>query len=157
MGSILFMGRRGAGNIINACIIQELSTHSDHLSPGTDLHQEETRTHCTSTRSEVRGTSSWYLTAVRVLLTVEICVTLQINTDPPPPIFHTSVHRHPALICEENRATVADLPIMMNKQCSGCTVLGCGQVPLEDTDATLMESVSDSVVRNTHQQPVVIL
>lgn len=45
-------GKREPVNGINACIIQELTTHSGHIRLGIVLHQEEPRAHSTSVRSD---------------------------------------------------------------------------------------------------------
>ena len=61
----------------------------------------------------------------------------------------------PAFICEEHRAPVANLPILVfsGKCQTSCTVLGCKHNPhlwTSGPHTTLMESVSDRLSRHMH-------
>jgi len=67
----------------------------------------------------------------------------------------TCAQCEPALIREEHRAPMANLPILvLSGKCqSACTVLGCKHKPHLWTSCphiTLMKSVSDSLSRNIH-------
>ncbi|CAM4712114.1 unnamed protein product [Leuciscus chuanchicus] len=67
----------------------------------------------------------------------------------------TCAQCEPAVICEEHRAPVATLPILVfsGKCQTCCTVLGCKHNPhlwTSGPHTTLMESVSDRLSRNMH-------
>ena len=126
--------------------------------------------------------SSWYLMTVRVPLASTWRAVRPSKemlphtiTDPPPnrscrrmlqaaehsprrlqSLSHLSrAQSEPALIREEHRVSVANLPILVfsDKCQSPCTVLGCKHKPHLWTSGprtTLMESVSDSLSRNMH-------
>lgn len=67
----------------------------------------------------------------------------------------TCAQCEPAVICEENRAPMADLPILVfSRECqSRCRELSCeyrSRKRMWGPHATLMESVSDSLDRNMY-------
>ena len=67
----------------------------------------------------------------------------------------TCAQCEPAFICEEHRAPVANLPILVfsGKCQTSCTVLGCKHNPhlwTSGPHTTLMESVSDRLSRHMH-------
>lgn len=70
----------------------------------------------------------------------------------------TCAQCEPALIREEHRVPMANLPVLVfsGKCQSGCTVLGCEHRPhlwTSGPHTTLMESVSHSLSRNMHMWP----
>ncbi|KAI3358489.1 hypothetical protein L3Q82_014907 [Scortum barcoo] len=69
--------------------------------------------------------------------------------------FVTCAQCEPAFICEEHRAPVANLPILVfsGKCQTSCTMLGCKHNPhlwTSGPHTTLMESVSDRLSRHMH-------
>ncbi|KAJ8354561.1 hypothetical protein SKAU_G00221280 [Synaphobranchus kaupii] len=91
------------------------------MRPGIVLHQEETRAHCTSVRFD-NGSEDFI------------------------PVPNSS-QCEPALICEENGAPMANLPILVfsGKCQSSCTVLGCehrSHYRTSGPHATLMDKPS---------------
>ncbi|KAJ8356578.1 hypothetical protein SKAU_G00193720 [Synaphobranchus kaupii] len=81
------------------------------MRPGIVLHQEEPRAHCTSVKSD-NGSE-------------DFIPVPNISQDSFTSV--TCAQCEPALICEENGAPMANLPILVfsGKCQSSCTVLGC--------------------------------
>ncbi|CAB1457778.1 unnamed protein product [Pleuronectes platessa] len=100
-----------------ASVMQELPTHSGHMRPGIVRHKEEPGAHCTSVRSG----------NLPVGYDMEFCSLMFTTASPDSFTLVTCAHCEPALICEDNRAPVAVLPILVfsGKCQSSCAVLGC--------------------------------
>lgn len=104
--------------------MEELPTDSGHVRSGVVLHLEESRAHCASVRSDngsddcQTGLAGWCCRQHNVHHGISRLFHVMSVT------FAQCEH---AVICEENRAPMVDLPILVFsvESQSSCTVLGC--------------------------------
>ncbi|KAJ8359464.1 hypothetical protein SKAU_G00159890 [Synaphobranchus kaupii] len=113
LGDLLPDLDQGISELLDRNCLHTLATR-----PGIVLHQEEPRAHCTSVRSDNRSED---------FIPVPNSSQGTVGYDMETLSRLSHVLCEPALICEENGAPMADLPILVfSHECqSSCTVLGC--------------------------------